>query len=90
MCTKEGPWLNIEEQFDELLALITPRRADFQQLAPHCKFAIKCAVIIYVQHNALITPRRADFQQLAPHCKFAIKCAVIIYVQHNEASPLCS
>ena len=51
MYTKEGPWLNIEEQLDELLALVTLRRVAFQQLAAHCKFAIKCAVKVYVQHN---------------------------------------
>lgn len=53
---KEGPWRNLEEQLDEILALVNPRRAAFQQLAAQCKFEIKCAVFIYYDLNESTPP----------------------------------
>lgn len=54
--TKEGPWRNLEEQLDELLALVNARRAAFQQLAAHCEFEIRCAVFIYYDLNESTPP----------------------------------
>lgn len=71
--TKEGPWLDVEQQLDQLLELVSARWEAFEALASYYEVEVKCAVFtadttestppVYLErrHVAMLERLRAEF-----------------------------